>query len=594
MATVSPSTHFTILLLLLHVLSASPATQDDLVITTKHGKVQGKLVSVLDGNVRAFLGVPYAKPPLGKLRFRAAEPAERWDRVRDATEFPNSCFQLPDVAFPGFKGAEMWNPNTLMSEDCLYLNVWSPHFNKTQPQPAPLAPVLVWIYGGAFSAGTSTLDIYDGRFLSKSEGVVVVSMNYRVGAFGFLSLPDNKDIRGNAGLLDQRLALQWVANNIAAFGGDPSKVTLFGESAGSGSVGFHLLSPGSHGLFHRAVMESGSPNAPWGTVSLTESWDRALRLASSLKCPTSPPGQLEACLQKADPYEIAEKQYNAPAQPSILGALFVPVVDGDFLPDKPEVLLSSGKLPKKEVLLGLNKDEGTYFLIYGVPGYSLTGQSLITREQFLKGVDLIMEEKSNITREAAIFQYTDWTDEENKMKNRDFLGSVVGDQHFVCPVIEFAQRYSQGGGKTFLYLFDHRSSVNPWPEWMGVMHGYEIEFVFGMPLNAFLGYTKNEVNMTKKIMKHLANFARTGNPGIDGANWPVFTPEKQDYVTLNYNPPEHKTMMKAQECRLWNKLLPNVQRVSDELQSCNKSGGIILHCNYKFLLVLLVTCLLLY
>ncbi|XP_071352795.1 acetylcholinesterase-like [Trachinotus anak] len=592
MATVSPSAHLTVLLLLFHVLTASTATQDDLVITTKHGKVQGKLLSVLGGNVRAFLGVPYGKPPLGKLRFRPPEPVERWEGVRDATTFPNSCYQLPDTAFPAFKGAEMWNPNTPLSEDCLYLNVWSPHFNKTQPQPSPLAPVLVWIYGGGFIGGTSSLDIYDGRFLSKSEGVVVVSMNYRLGAFGFLSLPDNNNIRGNAGLLDQRLALQWVANNIAAFGGDPSKVTLFGESAGSGSVGFHLLSPGSNGLFHRAVMESGSPNAPWGISSQTESWDRALRMASSLGCPTSPPAKLEACLQSADPEKITVKQYDVTT--SILSLVFVPVVDGDFLPDKPEVLLSSGKFPKKEVLLGLNKDEGTYFLMYGVPGYTLTGESLITRQEFLHGVTLAMVDASDVARDAAIFQYTDWTDEKNRMKNRDLLGSLFGDQQFVCPVTEFAQRYSQHGGKTFLYLFDHRSSINPWPIWMGVMHGYEIEFVFGMPLNASLGYTKNEVNMTKKIMKHWANFARTGNPGIDGANWPAFTPEQQNYVTLNYNPPEHKTMMRARECHLWNKLIPNVQRVSDDLQSCNNANGIILHCNYQFFFILLVTGLLLY
>ncbi|XP_040903059.1 acetylcholinesterase-like [Toxotes jaculatrix] len=587
MATDFPRTYFAISLLLLQFLTASPATHDDLVISTRHGKVQGKLLSVPGGDVRAFLGIPYGKPPLGKLRFRAPEPVERWEGVRDATTFPKSCYQLRDAAFPGFQGAEMWNPNTPLSEDCLYLNVWSPPFNKTQPQQ--LAPVLVWIYGGGFAMGTSSLDIYDGRFLSKSEDVVVVSMNYRLGAFGFLSLPNNKNIRGNVGLLDQRLALQWVANNIAAFRGDPSKVTLFGESAGSGSVGLHLLSPGSHNLFHRAVMQSGSPNAPWGTMSQAESWNRALMLARTLGCPTSHSDELEACLQKADPDEITKKQHTIPVEPSLLGLSFVPVVDGDFIPDKPEVLLNTSNHAKKEVLLGLNKDEGTYFLVYGVPGFTNTGQSLITRSNFLQGVALTMVDASSVSREAAIFHYTDWTDENDKTKNRDFLGSLVGDHLFVCPVVEFAQRYSQNGGKTFLYLFEHRSSINSWPQWMGVMHGYEIEFVFGMPLNASLGYTKNEVNMTKKIMKHWANFARTGNPGIDGADWPIFTPEHQDYVTLSYNPSEQKTMMRAQECQLWNKLIPNIQKVSDDLLSCAHASGTVLRCNYKFFFILLVT-----
>uniref|UniRef100_A0A3Q1HDI2 Carboxylic ester hydrolase n=1 Tax=Anabas testudineus TaxID=64144 RepID=A0A3Q1HDI2_ANATE len=562
METVYFHTHLAFLLLLLNAGTISLSAPDNLIINTENGKVQGKLLSVPGGNVRAFLGIPYGKPPTGKLRFRAPEPAESWEGVKDATKFPNSCYQIPDTSLPGFQGAEMWNPNTPLSEDCLYLNVWSPHFNKTQRQLSPPVAVLVWIYGGGFVMGTSSLDIYDGRFLSKSEGVVVVSMNYRLGPLGFLSLPDNKNIRGNAGLQDQRLALQWVANNIAAFGGDPTKVTIFGESAGSLSVAFHLLSPGSQSLFQRAMMQSGSPNTFWGTISLNEAWDRSLMLATSLGCSTSDPAHLEACLQQADAGEITSKQNDVITQPSILVLPFLPVVDGDFIPDKPEVLLSTGSLPKKELVLGLNKDEGTYFLIYGVPGFNITGQNPITRDVFLHGVTLAMGDGSDVARGAALFQYTDWADVNNGMKNRDSLGSLIGDQLFVCPVLEFAQRYSQRGGKTFVYLFDHRSSNNPWPEWMGVIHGYEIEFIFGMPLNTSMGYTKNEVNMTMKIMKHWANFARTGNPSIDGANWPVFTAERQQYITLNYNHPEQKSMLRAKECHLWDKLIPNIQEVS--------------------------------
>uniref|UniRef100_A0A3Q1ESN3 Carboxylic ester hydrolase n=1 Tax=Acanthochromis polyacanthus TaxID=80966 RepID=A0A3Q1ESN3_9TELE len=582
MATISQSTHFA-LLLLLNFLSVSLASQDDLIVSTKHGKVQGKLLSVLGGDVRAFLGIPFGKPPLGKLRFRAPEPVDKWEDVKDATKFSSSCYQMPDTAFPGFQGAEMWNPKTPLSEDCLYLNVWSPHFNHSQN--SPMAPVLVWIYGGGYHGGTSSLDLYGGHFLSRSEGVVVVSMNYRLGAFGFLSLPENKNIKGNAGLLDQRLALQWVANNIAAFGGDPSKVTLFGESAGSGSVGFQLLSPGSYSLFQRAVMQSGSPNAPWSTISQTDAWDRSLMLAKLLGCPTSHPA-VEDCLQRADPQKISMKQYDVLTPPQILAFPFVPHVDGDFLPDKVEVLLSSSNLPKKELMIGVNEDEGTYFLLYEVPGYNLSGQSLITRKDFLKGVQLSLAHASDVTREAAIFHYTDWADENNMVKNRDALGSLVGDQMIVCPVLDFAQRYSKNGRKTFLYLFDHRSSVNPWPAWMGVMHGYEIEFVFGMPLNVSLGYTKTEVNMTKKFMKHWANFAQTGNPGIDGANWPAFTLENQQYVTLNPKHPELKRMMRAKECQLWDKFIPQIQSISDKLLTCSNRSGII-RCNYIFLLILL-------
>ncbi|XP_041850448.1 acetylcholinesterase-like [Melanotaenia boesemani] len=589
MATVFHFTHLATFLVLLHCLTVSCATQDDLEISTTHGKVQGKLLSIPGGEVRAFLGIPYGKPPLGKLRFKTPEPVEKWEGVKDATKFPNSCYQMPDLSFPGFYGSEMWNPNTPLSEDCLYLNVWTPVFNKTQVSTP--APVLVWIYGGGFVVGTSSLDIYQGHFLSKSEGVVVVSMNYRLGAFGFLSLPDNKNIRGNAGLLDQRLALKWVANNIAAFGGDPSKVTIFGESAGSGCVGFHLLSPGSQNLFQRAVMQSGSPNAPWGTISLKEAWDRSLMLAKLVGCSSSNLAQMETCLQQADPQKITNKQYEVLTEPSLIAIPFTPLVDGDFLPASVEELLSSSNLPKKELMIGLTKDEGTYFLVYGVPGVNITGESLITRKQFMEGVRLEMNTAHDVTREAAIFQYTDWTDEENGMKNRDSLGSLVGDNKFFCPVLDFAYKYSQHGGKTFVYLFDHRSSINPWPEWMGVMHGYEIEFVFGMPLNASLGYTKNEVNMTKKFMKHWANFARTGNPEIYSATWPRFTASQQEYITLNYNHPEQKRMMKAEKCQLWNKLLPQIQNTSNELLTCLNASGISVCCNGLFVLILLIISL---
>uniref|UniRef100_A0A4W6E800 Carboxylic ester hydrolase n=2 Tax=Lates calcarifer TaxID=8187 RepID=A0A4W6E800_LATCA len=580
--------HFTILLLMLHFLTASPAPVDDLVITTETGKVQGKTVSVLDGEVRAFLGIPFGKPPVGELRFRAPEPAEAWEGVKDATEFGNSCYQMKDVIYPGFKGAVMWDPNTLVSEDCLYLNVWTPTVDKTNP---PL-PVMVWIYGGGFTGGTASLDLYDGRFLTQTENVIVVSMNYRIGAFGFLSLPDNKNVPGNAGLKDQQLALKWVSKNIAAFGGDPSQVTIFGESAGSGSVGFQVLSPGSQEYFQRAIMESGAPNAPWGTMSHEENWARAARLAKNVGCSTDP-AEMEACLQKASADDILLQQFYVFTKASILGSPFVPVVDGDFVPELPADMLNKGHLPKKDILMGLNRDEGTYFLLYGAPGFNITGESLISRDQYMQGVTISMPDASDVSRATAIFQYTDWADENNSMKNRDFLAGVVGGKYFFCPVLEFAQKYSYHGGNLYFYFFEHRSTINPWPEWMGVMHGYEIEFVFGMPLIPSLGYQEEELAMSKRMIKHWTNFAKTGNPGIEGVEWPLHSAEKQEYLTLSVNASEKKTKLKAHECHLWTKLLPNIQKASDDLQACVNANWII-RCDYKFLLILLVTVFLLY
>ncbi|KAM6946339.1 acetylcholinesterase-like [Aplochiton taeniatus] len=562
-------------LLCLYPSHLSAKTPSELVVHTKHGIVLGTAVDVPGGGyVRAFLGIPYGKPPVGNLRFRAPEPAEGWTGPKHTRTFPNSCFQFRDKYFGDFAGAEMWNPNTEVSEDCLYLNVWTPSYSSTQGEALLLPPVLVWIYGGGFTTGTSSLDLYDGRFLSHSEGVVVVSMNYRVGALGFLSLPDNEGVRGNAGLLDQRLALQWVADNIAVFRGDPSKVTLFGESAGSASVGLHLLSPGSWGLFHRAVLQSGSPNARWATLTQAEAWNRSLNLGRLLGCPLSPPAALEQCLQSINPEELLNQQFRVlPEATSIIDYPFFPTVDRDFLPDAPEVLLQTGQFLKTDVMIGLNKDEGSYFLVYGAPGCDITSQSLLPRRVFLEGTKLAFTGFSNATRQTAIFHYTDWTDEQNQTKNRDSLSSIVGDMHFTCPVLQFAQRYTEHGGKPYLFLFDHRSSTNPWPAWMGTMHAYEIEFVFGLPLNRTLGYSEEEVGMSEKFMKHWANFARTGDPSIGEAPWPIFELDHQKYITLNSAPLKRQGMLGAQQCHFWNSLLPLLERVAEDPASCLHSDG---------------------
>ncbi|XP_017559630.1 cholinesterase-like [Pygocentrus nattereri] len=537
---------------------------DELVVPTNKGKVQGVKLSEpgSNGSVVAFLGIPYAKPPLGKLRFSRPEPAEAWSGVWNATNFSSSCLQYVDAKFPGFPGAEMWNPNTNLSEDCLYLNVWTPS-KRLQDPDQPLVPVMVWIYGGGFTTGTASLDVYNGRYLSQSEQVVVVSMNYRLGPLGFLALPGSEDVKGNAALFDQRLALRWVAENIAAFGGNPSSVTLFGESAGAGSVGHHILSVGSHSFFSRAILQSGTPNAVWAAVETAEAWNRSLTLAQLLDCPLGPSShEVLACLRSVDPEKIVGLQFNVTPDPMIISIPFSPTVDGDFLLDMPDVLIQSGRFLKTELLLGLNQDEGPYFLVYGARGFDIHHQSLISREQFLEGVALSLPGFSEMALEAAAFQYTDWTDELSGQKNRDSLGWLVGDRYFSCPLLDFARRYVEHGGSARVYLFDHRSSSNCWPKWMGVMHGDEIEFVFGIPQNSSRGYTDEEVTMSRRIMRHWANFAKSGNPSAEGSAWPPFTVEQQEYVTLNTNPPQTLRMLRAQQCKFWDSFLPKLQHVT--------------------------------
>ncbi|XP_026685281.1 acetylcholinesterase-like [Diaphorina citri] len=242
--------------------------RDPLLIETKSGPVRGYSKEVLGREVHIFTGIPFAKPPLGNLRFKKPVPIGRWPGFIDATKLPNSCYQEKYEYFPGFEGEEMWNPNTNLSEDCLYLNIWAPqrlrirHKTGEHDTKRQLAPVLVWIYGGGYMSGTATLDIYNADIVAGTSDVIVVSIQYRVGAFGFLYLkgllPDHfEDAPGNMGLWDQIMAFEWLRDNIEFFGGNPDLITLFGESAGAASVSLlpdHFEdAPGNMGLWDQIM-----------------------------------------------------------------------------------------------------------------------------------------------------------------------------------------------------------------------------------------------------------------------------------------------------------------------------------------------------
>lgn len=235
-----------------------------MVVNIDKGKIRGKTITSAAGKkVDVFLSIPYAQPPVGPLRYRHPRPIEKWSGILNTTTPPNSCVQIMDTLFGDFAGADMWNPNTQLSEDCLYVNVFVPH-----PRPKN-SPVMLWIYGGGFFQGTSTLDVYDYKALATEENMIIVSIQYRVANLGFLYL-GTPDAPGNAGLFDQNLALRWVRDNIRHFGGDPNRITLFGESAGAVSVSLHLLSALSRDLFQRAIMQSGAATAPWAVIKREE------------------------------------------------------------------------------------------------------------------------------------------------------------------------------------------------------------------------------------------------------------------------------------------------------------------------------------
>nr|CAD7269648.1 unnamed protein product [Timema shepardi] len=347
---------------------------DPLLVETQSGLVKGLNRNVLGRDVHVFYGVPFAKPPLGSLRFRRPVPVDPWHGVLDATVLPNSCYQERYEYFPGFEGEEMWNPNTNISEDCLYLNLWVPERLRIRHSgERPKVPMLVWIYGGGYMSGTSTLHIYDAGIIAATTDVIVASMQYRVGAFGFLYLSpyfngDSEEAPGNMGMWDQALAIRWLKDNAAAFGGDPELITLFGESAGGGSVSVHLLSPVMKGLVRRGIIQSGTLNAPWSYMSAETAASMGRSLVDDCGCNSTQlvdtPSKVMACMRAVDPKTVSVQQWNS--YWGILGFPSAPTIDGVFLPKHPLQMILEGDYKDTEILMGSNLDEdldkGMYLL----------------------------------------------------------------------------------------------------------------------------------------------------------------------------------------------------------------------------------------
>ena len=250
-------------------------------------------------------------------------------------------------AFGGFRGEEMWNPNTEISEDCLYLNLWVPANSNN-------ASALIWIYGGGFTSGTATLDVYDGLVLAAANDIIVASINYRLGPFGFLYTGD-EEAPGNMGLYDQALAIQWIKDNVQHFGGNPDSLTLFGESAGAMSISAHLISPISQDLSRRAILQSGSVNSKGAYMLPEVAKETARNLMEDVGCNSSSAHAME-CMREVSAETLSKAQWTRPAP--IGFPSFAPTIDGTFLTKHPDEMIQEGQFPAADVLLGTNSDEG--------------------------------------------------------------------------------------------------------------------------------------------------------------------------------------------------------------------------------------------
>ena len=464
-------------------------------------------MTVNDKQVDAFLGIPFAEPISGERRFSRPVAKAPWgdSEVFDATEYGDGCWQVPDTAFPGFEGSEIWNPTVPLSDDCLNLNVWVPY-----PRPQNSA-VLLWIFGGSYWYGVGSLSLYNGKYLAAEEGIIVVTINYRVGAFGFLATGD-PSAPGNQGLYDQAMAMQWVKDNIGAFGGDPNKVTLFGESAGGASVSLHQLSPVSQALFQRAVVQSAGPTAPWAYTDRETALSRAKDLAKALGCLQDSNGEehdipnMVKCLQDVDPNELLPVSW---VTGRFLEFPWVPVYDGIFLPEDPKSAMENGNFKDCEMIIGSNTNEANFFLVYEVPGFDKDTESLLDYDGYMKAFEYTFPKVSSIQLEAIARKYKPKPSTDQALL-RDAIDLAVGDYSFTCPSTDFAMAYAKAGNQVYYYRFEERASNNPFPDWMGVLHGDEIAYIFGIPLDPSFGYSSREAAMSKRVMEFWANFARTG------------------------------------------------------------------------------------
>ncbi|KAG1653307.1 Acetylcholinesterase [Nymphon striatum] len=503
--------------------------ENDLLVQTSYGSVKGELTTTR--NVASFLGIPYAKPPIGDKRFARPEAIEPWQGILDTTKYKPDCFQ-------------MHKPNDhQVSEDCLYLNIWSPRNGTSR-----LRQVFVYIHGGGFHDGSAQIP---GLIFSSLSDTVVVSINYRLNVFGFLNLYID-EVPGNMGLLDQQLALKWVKMNIEKFGGNSRDVTIIGLSAGGASVGYHLLSPKSEDLFKRAAMHSGSPIDTWAFDSKVSTTAKAMQLADLVKCNRSDvilnPGRLKTCLQEIPANILNDTNIKVKLlQPWT--SSFIPTVDGYFISQTPYELISQGKFQKTEVIIGTDKNDGASCLPIYFPEYFKTGFPTI--QQIVELTKRMYSELSDAQLAAVILRYFGNLNPYHTRYAAIEAGYMISDTGFLCPSLYFAQSITKFGGKAFYYQFSHRKSGST--DWIGVPHGADMAYVLGV-VQEYTGFTQDEKALSRRMMSQWINFAKTGDPSFGGFKWPVYSKHNRTYYKIYTDRPDTGIGPRTEFCDFWNHL----------------------------------------
>jgi para-nitrobenzyl esterase len=478
------------------IAPAAPASATDLtVVRTANGLVRGTAGS----GFRSFLGIPFAAPPVGRLRFRAPQPPADWSGIRDATHFGSACPQPAGVFAPNGQGST--------NEDCLFLNVFT-------PSPArSLRPVMVWIHGGGFTAGSASQ--YDASVLAAKGGAVVVTINYRLGPIGFLALPglsaETRDgSSGNYGIEDQQAALRWVRRNAVRFGGNPFDVTIFGESAGGLSVCDQLISPRVSGLFQRAITESGPCAAPQATLAQAEAASQAA--AARVGC--GDPATQVACLRALPVSAVLAS-----------GGFSGPNVDGAVLPEQVPAAIAAGRFNRVPVMEGTNHDEDRLFvaLQFDLAGHPVTAAQYPALVQALAGANapaVLARYPLTAFANPSIAWATVVTD------SRFSCGALLADRLLTAHVPTFAYEFNDPNAPEFIV----RDPVMP----LGAFHASELPFVFQPNAAAAAAlFTPAELALSNQVIRYWTTFAASGSPNAPRSpRWQRFTTRTERFQSL--------------------------------------------------------------
>lgn len=487
--------HFFLSLLSILLLSTGFAQQiPPLVVRTVDGDLEGVYVS----GIRSFKGIPFAQPPVGDLRWKEPMPVKHWDGVRKAGKFGPRAMQLPLFS-------DMVFHSNGVSEDCLYLNVWTPARSAGDK-----LPVLVYFYGGGLVAGDGSESRYDGESMAR-RGIVAITVNYRLSVFGFFAHPElTKEsphhASGNYGLLDQYAALQWVQENIAAFGGDPAKVTIAGESAGSFSVSAQMASPLSKSLFAGAIGESGSLLGMQPPVALAAAEKMGVQFATNLGAKSL--AELRAM--------AADAILAATSKPG--GGRFPVDIDGYFFPRSPADIFTAGEQAKVPLLVGWNSEEGNY--------HSILGKDQPTKENYEAAIKKLYGDHAD----GVLKSYQAATDDEVRQAGTD----LASDRFIGFSTWRWSDLHAQTGGEpVYRYKYEHprpamRSETTSAAsassnEKRGAVHSSEIEYAMGnLPTNLAYNWQPDDYEVSAIIQAYFANFIKTGDPnGLGLPVWPA-------------------------------------------------------------------------